>query len=56
MNDDITAYLDIIDRPHHESKKHPPMPMDHRAAQFSPFAAVVGHEEKLEEVVGEQEE
>ncbi len=56
MNDDITAYLDILNRPHPKSKKHPPMPMDHRAAQFSPFAAVTGHEEKLEEIVEQQEE
>ena len=37
------AYDDIIDLPHPTSAKHPRMPMSDRAAQFSPFAALVGH-------------
>ena len=37
------AYDDIIDLPHPTSAKHPRMPMADRAAQFSPFAALVGH-------------
>lgn len=36
-------YDDIIDLPHHVSKRHPQMPADERAAQFSPFAALTGY-------------
>lgn len=36
-------YDDIINLPHHESKKHPKMPALDRAAQFMPFAALTGH-------------
>ena len=41
-------YDDIIDKPHHVSKRHPRMPLHKRAAQFMPFAALVGYEERLE--------
>lgn len=43
------AYYDIIDLPHPTSAKHPRMPMLDRAAQFSPFAALVGHGAAIEE-------
>ena len=36
-------YDDIIGLPHHRSAKHPPMTMEERAAQFSPFAALTGY-------------
>ena len=39
---DNTNYNDIIDLPHHVSKKHPPMSMTNRAGQFAPFAALTG--------------
>jgi len=42
-------YDDIIHLPHHVSKKHPKMPLEDRAAQFAPFAAVVGHESSVKE-------
>ena len=42
-------YKDIIDMPRHVSKNHPPMSMLNRAAQFAPFAALNGFEEKLKE-------
>ena len=43
------AYDDIIDLPHPTSAKHPRMPMIDRAAQFSPFAALVGHGAAIKE-------
>lgn len=42
-------YDDIINLPHPTSAKHPRMPMIDRAAQFSPFAALVGHGAAIEE-------
>ena len=46
---DWLPYADIIDKPHHVSKKHPPMSMEERAAQFSPFAALTGYEAAVKE-------
>lgn len=43
------AYDDIIDLPHHRSVKHTPMPAKDRAAQFSPFAALTGYGEAIDE-------
>lgn len=42
-------YEDIINLLHHISKKHPQMTMESRAAQFAPFAALVGYEDAVEE-------
>ena len=42
-------YDDIINLPHHVSKKHPQMPMMNRAAQFAPFSAVAGHDAAIRE-------
>ena len=42
-------YDDIINLPHHESTKHPRMSALNRAAQFSPFAALTGHEAAINE-------
>ena len=42
-------YADIIDMPHHVSKDRPHLSMRQRAAQFSPFAALVGYDEVIEE-------
>ena len=44
-------YSDIINLPHHVSTVHPQMSMHQRAAQFSPFAALVGFEDVVEETV-----
>lgn len=43
------AYDDIINLPHPTSSRHPRMPMIDRAAQFSPFAALVGHGTAIQE-------
>lgn len=42
-------YSDILHLPHHTSSHHPPMSLHDRAAQFSPFAALTGHESAIEE-------
>lgn len=42
-------YDDIIDLPHPTSSRHPRMSMEQRAAQFSPFAALSGHAESIEQ-------
>lgn len=42
-------YLDMIDLTHPTSKKHPRMPALMRAAQFSPFSALIGYEEEIDE-------
>ncbi len=44
-------YDDIINLPHHVSKKHPRLSMEQRAAQFAPFAALTGYEDEIEETV-----
>lgn len=41
-------YQDIIHLNRPISKKHIPMSMRNRAAQFSPFAALTGYEEAIE--------
>lgn len=43
------TYDDIIDMPHHVSKRYPQMSQYDRAAQFSPFAALTGYDEEIEE-------
>ncbi len=50
-------YDDIINLPHYVSEKHPRMSMINRAAQFSPFAALTGHGEAIDETarLAEQE-
>lgn len=40
----MDKYDDIINLPHHVSKRHPQMSMLNRAAQFAPFAAIAGHD------------
>ena len=44
-------YDDIIDLPHHISDNHTQMPMEKRAAQFAPFAALSGHNEAIHETI-----
>ena len=41
-------YEDIVSLPHPVSKTHPQMPVEARAAQFMPFAALTGHAEAIQ--------
>lgn len=50
------AYDDIIHLPHPTSQKHPRMPLYERAAQFSSFAALTGHNAAIEETARLTEE
>ena len=43
----MSIYDRIIDHPHHTSNSRPHMSMINRAAQFSPFAALVGYDEAV---------
>ena len=43
-------YDDIIDLPHHVSTTRPHMSRLDRAAQFSPFAALTGHDQAMKEM------
>ena len=40
-------YDDIINMPHHVSKKHKQMSLEARSAQFAPFAALTGYGEAV---------
>lgn len=42
-------YEDIIELPHHVSLTRNKMSRSERAAQFSPFAALTGHQEAVKE-------
>ena len=43
-NQSSHRYDDIINLPHPTSASHPRMPLNDRAAQFAPFAALTGHD------------
>ena len=49
-------YDDIINLEHHKSKKHPPMSLYARSAQFAPFAALTGYEDAVRETARETTE
>lgn len=53
---DAHRYDDIIQLPHHQSTKRVHMSLHDRAAQFSPFAALTGHEAAIEETARRTEE
>jgi hypothetical protein len=42
-------YKDIINLPHHISKKRPQMSLYARSAQFAPFAALTGYSDEVKE-------
>lgn len=44
-----SRYSDIIDLPHHQSIYRPHMTVYNRAAQFAPFAALVGYDEMVQD-------
>lgn len=45
----MTEYGTMVTCPHPDPKYHTRMPMESRAAQFAPFAALTGYEEAVEE-------
>lgn len=49
MNNYNEKYKDIINLPHHVSKRHPQMSLKERAAQFAPFAALTGYGDAVKE-------
>lgn len=49
-------YDDILFLPHPTSNKHPRMSLQERAAQFSPFAALTGHQAVLREAARQTQE
>ena len=51
----MDKYDDIINLPHHVSKRHPQMSMWNRAAQFAPFAALTGYEDAIQDTAQENE-
>lgn len=46
---DTHDYDDIINLPHHQSKNRPHMTNLERGAQFSPFAALKGYDDEIDE-------
>ena len=49
-------YEDIVSLPHPVSKRHAPMPLLNRAAQFAPFAALTGYDAAIGETARWTEE
>lgn len=46
-----SKYDDIINMPHHVSLTRPQMSIEARAAQFAPFAALVGYDDVIKETI-----
>ena len=46
---EIKDYLDMLYMEAPVSKKHPPMSLEDRAAQFAPFAALTGFDQMIED-------
>ena len=44
-----SEYDDLLNLPHHTSTVQPAMPIQNRAAQFAPFAALVGYDALIQE-------
>ena len=45
----MNKYDDIINLPHYESKTRKRMSLEARSAQFAPFAALTGYDDKVKE-------
>ncbi len=45
----VGEYDDILNHPHHVSKRHARMSMMDRAAQFAPFSALTGYGEAIQD-------
>lgn len=45
----MNKYNDIINLPHYESKTRKRMSLEARSAQFAPFAALTGYDDKVKE-------
>ena len=43
------TFEEMLHLPHPTSPRHPRMPMESRAAQFAPFAALTGYEDAIDE-------
>lgn len=52
-NNPNNAYQDIINLPRPIIRNHPPMSRALRAAQFAPYAALVGHKDLIHRVESE---
>ena len=52
----LADYKDIIDIPRHNPINRTRMPMEKRAAQFSPFAALTGYEDAISDAIRRTEE
>lgn len=49
MTPEPSPYEELLHLPHHVSRVHPQMTLLNRAAQFAPFAALVGFGDKVHE-------
>ena len=49
MKESERKYQDIINHPHFQSVKRPHMSLYNRAAQFAPFAALVGYDDLVQD-------
>lgn len=52
----IEQYADLIDLPRPEPRYCLRMPLEKRAAQFAPFAALTGYEEVVERTARQHED
>ena len=43
----MNNYEDMIELPRPISKAHQPMSLNNRSAQFAPFSALIGYDEKI---------